>query len=719
MSTQQPNSVQPASGQPTSDDRYADALRTRFDAAAPAIGAEPTPIIARARRHRRQVRTWGALSVVAALVAVGGLGSALANREPPPAETPPPPEPASAVSIWLSAESVPEGTDLVAIVVNDSTEELVFGATAELERWDGSTWVPDGGTNLCLPGPGCVAPPFEPAVPSASDGFGYSPTPGNPGPAMRFSTDGLDDGWYRLVQGPASGVFQIADDAPASAPLWSLDTTSVQVSPALTGLRGTRVALGAVTADVTDYAMVERWDGTAWQPATEVALTRPASAPTDVRTEIPGLEPGAYRVVLTESGGDAQGDGLWGNFWVTGPEATDRQPAEILGTGDGIPPEVERQVSTAGAMYPRGAVIRPDEGVVEVVTTGSSSCPSQPLELAVREGVLVVYVGDPDPSPDGACTDDAVTVTYVVSLPANLPVTAATDVELRSADGVLLALSPGLRDQADSWPATILETRSGLPDHVEAGAGDWVFGADADLAARTFRVWTTGTWGCPSPPTGIEVTADGGLVIYVGTEEIVSGYCNNDEVEHLTYDVAFPDEYAPADEPTITVVNRRAAAAPGDPSGAAWQDPCEDGQTDEVCALNLWLDEQLVGAGFETSLWDSQWHNGSRAIVIDGVADMWAEAFPAGETSEVFPFEFVPERTARVGVVEVEYGTFEGPNGGPGGQFTCDGVWVRLIGSVVPAEDAEAALDALAGQIQTCPADVDELVTRYADVMTP
>lgn len=706
MSTQQPA---------TSDDRYADALRTRFDAAAPAIAAEPTPIIARARRHRRQVRTWGALSVVAALVAVGGLGSALANREPPPAETPPPPEPASAVSIWLSAESVPEGTDMVAVVVNDSAEELVFGATAELERWDGTAWVPSGGINLCLPS--CTPPSFESAVPTMSDGWGASPTPGNPGPAMRFSTDGLDDGWYRLVQGPASGVFEIADDAPAPAPLWSLDTASVQPSPALTGLRGTRVALGAVTADVSDYATVERWDGAAWQPTTSVPLSRPAAAPSDVFADIPGLEPGEFRLVLTDFEDGEQGESVWGNFWVAGAETGERQRAEILETRDGAPPEVENLVRTAGAMYTEGAVIRPDEGVVEVVTTGSSSCPSPPHEVALRDGVLVVYLGDPTRDPDEACTDDAPVTTYVVRLPAGMPTTPVPDVETRTLEGVLISVSPG--GEVDGLVrARIVDQWQGLPDHVQAGPEDWVFGADADLAARTFRVWTTGTWGCPNPPTAIEVGAEGSVVIYLGTEEIVSGYCN-ETVDQITYVVAFPDDFAPTAVPTITVVNRRATATPGDPSGAVWDDPCEPGQTDEVCALNLWLDELLVGAGFTTSFWDSYPFNGSRSIVIDGVADIWAEAFPAGATSEVFPLEFVPERSARVGIVDVEYGTFEGNSGGPGGQFTCGGVWVRLGSAVVPAEDAEAALDALAAQVTTCPADVDELVAHYADVMNP
>ena len=699
------------------EDRYADTLRARFAAAAPPITAEPTPIIARARRRRRQVRTWGALTAVVALVGAAGIANALVNRDPQPPVTPPPPEPASVVSIWLSADRVHAGSELVAIVVNDSAEDLVFGAIAELQRWDGTAWAPAGGINLCLPG--CTPPSFQAEVPTMSDGWGASPTPGNPGPPLRFSTAGLDDGWYRLVQGPADGVFEIADDAPAPAPLWSLDEPAVQVSPALGGLRGTRVGLGTVDADVSSHAAVERWDGNAWQHTTDVALTRPAAAPRDVYAEIPGLEAGAYRMVLTELVGDQAGAQPWGNFWVTGPESGDRQRAEVLATREGAPPEVERQVRTSGAMYTEGAVIRPDEGVVEVVTTGSGSCPVAPYEVAVRDGVLVVYFGDPAGPIEAECTEDALVLTYVVRLPADLPTSPMPDVEFRgTVNGVLFALSPGDRDDADGWPAEIVDARGGLPDHVEAGPTDWVFGADADPAARTFRVWTTGTWGCPNPPTQIELGDDGTVVIYLGTEEIVSGYCN-DDVEHTTYVVAFPDGYAPAAVPTITVVNRRATATPDDPSGAVWDDPCDQGVTDQVCALNLWLDELLVGAGFTTALWDSAAFNGSRAIAVGGVIRMWAEAFPAGGTSEVFPLEFERETTARVGAVDVEHGTFEGANGGPGGQFTCGGVWVRLIGTVVPADVAAAALDDLAAQITTCPVDVDELVTRYADVMNP
>jgi len=576
------------------EDRYADTLRARFAAAAPPITTEPTPIIARARRRRRQVRTWGALTAVVALVGAAGIANALVNRDPSPPVAPP--TVAADGDFWVSAAQVRPGDDLVVIPLTST------GPVGELFRWDDGVWDAYRLIRFCPDHWGCSGS-LEPYA----ENWGGADLLVLPGETLRFSTEGLDAGWYRVGDG---GQFQITADAAQPAPLSPVDAPALSVYPALLPVSGGEVQvfplapsdengmlthedLAAITAGMPESAAIERWDGSAWASAGEVEL-RGVEGDDLVRyAELPSLDPGAYRLV--RSGPASR---VTGNFWVREePEGTLEEVA-VLDSYDGYPDAAPG----AGVDYYFGAVVRPEAGTIEVYTTGSSSCPTPPTAVTVRDGTVVVHLGDGEPpEPDRGCTDDLAPHTYVIAIP----------------DGVA----------ADPTPPVELRWRD---------SGEVVAGQVPDVA--------------PVPDDDVFCMAD---------------------------------------------------------------------QTDEVCALNLWLDELLVGAGFETSFWDSQSFNGARAIVVDGVADIWVEAFPAGATSEVFPLEFERETSARVGVVEVEHGTFEGASGGPGGQFTCGGVWVRLIGSAVPAETAIEAVDAVAAQVDTCPADIEELVTRYADVMNP
>lgn len=344
------------------------ALAARFRAAAPVLDADPAAIVARGRRRRRATRAaTAALSVVAvAAVATGAVGL-LRGSVPPPADTPPPPEAPSPVSLWLSAEQVPPGdAEMVAVLVSNDGTEATFGVPAALERWDGSAWRAFRRTNMCLADWHCTArwyPPDAPEVQGAED-IGLGVAAGSPGPVERFTVDGLDPGWYRVVQEAyggvvARGVFEVAADAPAATPLWPTDAPAVSVQPGLLATTGGAVTLVPLVAPVDGnldagmleaamtglgpLALVQRWDGSGWTEAGDVETTAAdeVSVPGELRATLPALEPGAYRVLLRGNGKE-----LMGSFWVRGdaedgdaaPPPEEPGPVSLWLSADRVPP---------------------------------------------------------------------------------------------------------------------------------------------------------------------------------------------------------------------------------------------------------------------------------------------------------------------------------------------------------------------------------------------
>src|SRR5215211_3643071 len=79
--------------------------------------------------------------------------SAPTTAAPPASEQggPPPLEPAP-ISLWLSASRVTdkEPTELVAVLVNHNGPNATFGVAAQIDRWDGESWVPHRVVETCL-----------------------------------------------------------------------------------------------------------------------------------------------------------------------------------------------------------------------------------------------------------------------------------------------------------------------------------------------------------------------------------------------------------------------------------------------------------------------------------------------------------------------------------------------------------------------------------------
>lgn len=260
---------------------------------------------------------WGALSTL-------GDEPTVAGR--------PPPLPASPVSLWLSAERVPRGpVELVAILVDHQGVDATFGVYATVDRWDGDEWGSYGYLVMCMDHWHCTARVQPPDVSVGVPAIGLSARPGSPGPVERFTTDGLDVGWYRISQVAnegivAQGLFEVADGAPASVPLVPVDVPAISVTPPLVSTEGAEVGLyplippdssGNLSREdiqraiegLSETARIERWDGSGWTAVGRVELSEGVDLGRSAR--LPPLPQGEYRLV--REGPDAA---HVGHFWV-------------------------------------------------------------------------------------------------------------------------------------------------------------------------------------------------------------------------------------------------------------------------------------------------------------------------------------------------------------------------------------------------------------------
>jgi hypothetical protein len=245
----------------------------------------------------------------------------------------PPARPTSPFSLWLSAERVPPGpVELVAVLVNHDGTDAIFGVFATLDRWDGNEWVPYGELVMCMDHWHCTARVQPPGEIESVPALGLSAETGRPGPVERFTTEGLDVGWYRISQEANEGivavaVLEIAESAPTPAPLVSVDAPAISVTPVLvssrdvaemylyplipapTGAQSREDVLEAIHG-LSEVARIERWNGSTWEAAGEIQFN---DAEDDLArsAELPPLPEGEYRLVRE----GPEGPHL-GHFWV-------------------------------------------------------------------------------------------------------------------------------------------------------------------------------------------------------------------------------------------------------------------------------------------------------------------------------------------------------------------------------------------------------------------
>jgi hypothetical protein len=275
---------------------------------------------------------------IALSVVVGAFGWRVFSSlgDPVVSDHAPPPVAASPVSLWLSAERVPPGpVELVALLVNDGNSDVMFGVYAKIDRWNGDAWVPAGQLVMCMDHWHCTAQILSPGGSVEVPSIGLSPQPRVPGPVERFTTDGLQPGWYRISQVAnegitAAAVLEIADDAPAPAPLVPVDRPAISVSPALLSPTGGKVMLyplipagtGAQSRQdveeairgLSEIARIERWDGSSWTAVQNVDLEKTGNDDLVRSTTLPPLPLGVYRLV--RKGPEMPHAG---SFWVSSP----------------------------------------------------------------------------------------------------------------------------------------------------------------------------------------------------------------------------------------------------------------------------------------------------------------------------------------------------------------------------------------------------------------
>lgn len=244
------------------------------------------------------------------------------------------------MSLWLSGERVPQGVELVAILVNHTGVDAMFGVAAGVDRWNGSEWVPYRKLEMCLDHWHCTGEMHSLDGELAVEGIGLGAGVGSPGPVERFTTVGLTPGWYRVTQVAnekiaAAGVFEVTEEGSTPAPLVPLDAAAISVYPGLipAGADGTEVVLTPLipafggAQSITDVeqavdglaetATIERWDGSRWTRVDAVDL-RIAEPVADLErvAELPPLPEGEYRLVRA-----GPGDPHRGRFWVTATAA--------------------------------------------------------------------------------------------------------------------------------------------------------------------------------------------------------------------------------------------------------------------------------------------------------------------------------------------------------------------------------------------------------------
>lgn len=325
----------------------AEDLRGRFEQVATVILVDPDPVVRRGRRRRAMARAGAGLGAVAAVLVVALLVRPDGATPGPVAGDPPPPEPDRPVAIQVVPEVVTPGDVVTAVLIANEANDLTFGVAAEVDRWDGDQWRRAGVVGLCLVEWQCVGTVTD-QLGGVND-IGLGATPGAPGSSTVLSTEGLTDGWYRLVQraardkGLASGVFQVRSDARAAPPLPPQDEARLTVDPVLVPPEGglarvttqvppdedgnlTAEDIEAVDTVLDRSAQVQRWDGATWLDVVEVAvLEREADRGVEWGSPValPALDEGSYRLVRAR----ADGAPLWGVFTVTAGAPTLEQHA--------------------------------------------------------------------------------------------------------------------------------------------------------------------------------------------------------------------------------------------------------------------------------------------------------------------------------------------------------------------------------------------------------
>ena len=135
-----------------------------------------------------------------------------ARNDPPDPDRParPPAADPAVPHLRVDPSVVPRGGgDVTLVLVNPTAEEVHFGVLGQVRRWVGGTWVDH---RQLLTGlhdhPGrLIVPGEDVAVPLVA----FFAPPGGLGPPVRVHLEGLEEGHYRFVLGPAAGIVVVGE----------------------------------------------------------------------------------------------------------------------------------------------------------------------------------------------------------------------------------------------------------------------------------------------------------------------------------------------------------------------------------------------------------------------------------------------------------------------------------------------------------------------------
>lgn len=224
-------------------------------------------------------------------------------------------------TFWLSANRVPAGrVELVGVLFSRKADQTTFGVATRIDRWDGRAWVHDSNLATCPELGLCTGRPQPIAADFLVSFVGLTVRKGMPGPAERFTTEGLDPGRYRLVKRANSGdtaeaIFDVATASKMPAPLLPFAEVGFSVTPVVVNTnRSSVVAIHAVkplddvlvrpTAAARVRLTIERWAASRWVQVGRAVVD-------DGVVALKALPRGSYRLTIRSPAGERIG-----MFWV-------------------------------------------------------------------------------------------------------------------------------------------------------------------------------------------------------------------------------------------------------------------------------------------------------------------------------------------------------------------------------------------------------------------
>lgn len=519
-------------------------------------------------------------------------------------------------------------------------------------------------------------------------------------------------------------------DAAGRVELW---VSAEQVPP------GSRIAVVAMTSDPTVEASftldaeLEQWTDGAWVPVRQVDLcatpldcsasdpdldSRPGSTVASTRhgavgrlDVAPDLAPGWYR--LTQE--SAEGLVAHGRFEV----AEDAPQPAPFDTDDAEPLYLGQTVLRFGTRY--------------LVASSATWYSGGSLSLTMPE-TLTVRTWDPDEGWQGGAT---VPTSAVPSMDGGFPspssqtqaelpglAAGAYRLEAETSSGTLAATFWVTGSGPEIERATILESYEGAPlDIIQPDVGwneapepaDPPLGAAVRLATRTLDIWQSGGCGGRIATVGVQ---DGSIVVYLQRGPFwMAQWCTDGPPTGPTSTavVAFPDGFQPTAAPHVEIRSVETGEVLGtDVPGLAAHACDADGGF--ACAGRRWLDDVVEGSGYPVGSPSMPGRAGRQAVESalspdETGFDVSVQIEPTGERSYLGVVR--EEWRSDIGQVTLRYGRSEDLT--VTAAIDCGGFEIRFQAWGEARFEVKPVSEAIAAQLDFCPADLDELLERYRD----